>query len=83
VCVATSSSPVSVCARCISWIGSGPLHCERMRSTHPSREGPQGVRGRNFDHAKIGALGWEPHVSLIDGLKITYDWVEDLVRESS
>jgi nucleoside-diphosphate-sugar epimerase len=37
---------------------------------------PQGVRGRNSDNTLIRArLGWEPHVTLKEGLVATYDWV--------
>ncbi len=39
---------------------------------------PQGVRGRNADISlarKI--LGWEPHISLEDGLTRTYNWIEE------
>jgi len=44
--------------------------------------GPQGVRGRNSDNNRLRqVLGWEPAVSLEDGLKITYDWIERQVRE--
>ncbi|MCD9188079.1 MAG: NAD-dependent epimerase/dehydratase family protein [Pyrinomonadaceae bacterium] len=46
-------------------------------------DGPQGVRGRNSDNSKLReVLGWEPSISLEDGLKITYDWIESQVRES-
>ena len=45
-------------------------------------DGPQGVRGRNSDNEKLrGVLGWEPQISLEDGLKITYQWIEEQVRE--
>jgi nucleoside-diphosphate-sugar epimerase len=45
-------------------------------------EGPQGVRGRNSDNDKLReVLGWEPQISLEDGLKTTYDWIEEQVRE--
>jgi GDP-D-mannose 3',5'-epimerase len=38
---------------------------------------PQGVRGRNSDNTRLRAvLGWEPAVSLEDGLTHTYRWIE-------
>jgi GDP-D-mannose 3',5'-epimerase len=43
--------------------------------------GPQGVRGRNSDNSRLrSVLGWEPQVSLEDGLARTYGWIEDQVR---
>ena len=43
--------------------------------------GPQGVRGRNSDNARLrAALGWEPRISLEEGLKRTYAWVREEVR---
>ena len=46
-------------------------------------DGPQGVRGRNSDNTKLReVLGWEPHVSLEDGLRRTYRWIEAQVKES-
>jgi GDP-D-mannose 3',5'-epimerase len=45
-------------------------------------DGPQGVRGRNSDNTKLReVLGWEPAISLEDGLAITYKWIEQQVRE--
>ncbi|HYM91049.1 MAG TPA: NAD-dependent epimerase/dehydratase family protein [bacterium] len=43
---------------------------------------PQGVRGRNSDNTKLRrVLGWEPRVSLEEGLARTYRWIrEQLVR---
>ena len=39
--------------------------------------GPEGVRGRNSDNARIlERLGWEPTVRLADGLRITYEWIK-------
>lgn len=44
-------------------------------------DGPQGVRGRNSDNTKLReVLGWEPAISLEDGLAKTYAWIEDQVR---
>lgn len=46
-------------------------------------DGPQGVRGRNSDNTKLReVLGWEPQISLEDGLRTTYNWIESQVRET-
>ena len=46
-------------------------------------DGPQGVRGRNSDNTKLReVLGWEPQISLEDGLKKTYEWIEAQVKVS-
>lgn len=43
--------------------------------------GPQGVRGRNSDNTRLRAvLGWEPGISLEEGLARTYAWIEAQVR---
>lgn len=43
--------------------------------------GPQGVRGRNSDNTRLRqVLGWEPQVSLEEGLARTYEWIEGQVR---
>jgi GDP-D-mannose 3',5'-epimerase len=43
--------------------------------------GPQGVRGRNSDNSRIRkVLGWEPTMSLEDGLAPTYRWIEKRIR---
>ena len=37
---------------------------------------PQGVRGRNSDNTKLRlVLGWEPQISLEEGLTRTYRWI--------
>jgi GDP-D-mannose 3',5'-epimerase len=47
-------------------------------------EGPQGVRGRNSDNSKLREiLGWEPQISLEDGLVPTYRWIEEQVARSA
>jgi GDP-D-mannose 3', 5'-epimerase len=47
-------------------------------------EGPQGVRGRNSDNSRLrDVLGWEPDVSLEDGLEPTYRWIEEQVERSA
>lgn len=46
-------------------------------------DGPQGVRGRNSDNTRLRrVLGWEPQISLEDGLARTYTWIESQVREA-
>jgi GDP-D-mannose 3',5'-epimerase len=43
-------------------------------------EAPKGVRGRNSENALIRErLGWEPSVSLHEGMEATYAWVYDQV----
>lgn len=38
---------------------------------------PQGVRGRNSDNSRLRkVLGWEPTISLAQGLVPTYRWIE-------
>ena len=47
-------------------------------------EGPQGVRGRNSDNTKLReVLGWEPEISLEDGLAQTYQWIKAQVMEKN
>ena len=42
---------------------------------------PQGVRGRNADLTKVRKqIGWEPKVSLEEGLAKTYKWIEKQVK---
>lgn len=44
---------------------------------------PQGVRGRTSDNRLCRSmLGWEPTVSLLQGLEPTYRWVYDQVKKT-
>jgi GDP-D-mannose 3',5'-epimerase len=44
--------------------------------------GPQGVRGRNSDNTRLQeVLGWQPEISLEEGLRRTYAWIEGEVRK--
>jgi nucleoside-diphosphate-sugar epimerase len=44
-------------------------------------DGPMGVRGRNSDNSRLReVLGWEPQISLEDGLARTYEWIEAQVK---
>ena len=45
-------------------------------------EGPVGVLGRYQKFDKIRELGWVPKVSIEDGLRKTYDWVEKQAESS-
>jgi GDP-D-mannose 3', 5'-epimerase len=46
-------------------------------------DAPQGVRGRNSDNTMINQIyGWEPSVSLADGLAETYAWVHEQVKRA-
>lgn len=45
--------------------------------------GPQGVRGRNSDNRLIyEKLGWKPTQPLVAGLKNTYAWIAEQVKQS-
>jgi len=46
--------------------------------------GPQGVRGRSSDNEFIEqSLGWKPKENLIDGLKVTYEWIDQLNKDQN
>ncbi len=44
--------------------------------------GPMGVRGRNSDNTRLReVLKWEPQISLEEGLRRTYAWIEQQVAK--
>lgn len=44
-------------------------------------DAPQGVRGRNSDNTMFREIyGWEPSISLRDGLERTYSWIYDQLQ---
>jgi GDP-D-mannose 3',5'-epimerase len=44
---------------------------------------PQGVRGRNSDNTRLKqVLGWEPKISLEQGLQVTYMWIEGELKKT-
>lgn len=44
---------------------------------------PQGVRGRNSDNTLLNrVLGWEPSITLEQGLETTYRWIEEELRKA-
>ncbi|MFC1669668.1 NAD-dependent epimerase/dehydratase family protein [Spirochaetota bacterium] len=46
-------------------------------------EGPVGVQARYFNNNKIESTGWKSKVSLIEGLKKTYTWIEGQVKNAN
>jgi nucleoside-diphosphate-sugar epimerase len=45
--------------------------------------GPQGVRGRNSDNRRLReVLGWEPSITLRQGLSRTYPWIEGELQKA-
>jgi GDP-D-mannose 3', 5'-epimerase len=56
---------------------------KQIRRRH-NLSAPQGVRGRNSDNTRLRqVLGWEPEVSLEEGLGRTYRWIEHMVRQGA
>ena len=44
-------------------------------------DAPQGVRGRNSDNTLFHQIyGWEPSISLKEGLEKTYAWIYDQLK---
>ncbi len=63
--------------------GAQVTEIARVEITKKHIDGPQGVRGRNSDNTKLReVLGWEPGISLEEGLKGTYQWIESQVEET-
>jgi GDP-D-mannose 3', 5'-epimerase len=61
--------------------------CEAIAGVQLKRtyllDAPLGVRGRNSDNDRIRAeLGWEPSITLADGLERTYAWIHDQMVRS-
>jgi GDP-D-mannose 3', 5'-epimerase len=53
-----------------------------LKKQHDSSK-PQGVRGRNSDNTLLNSvLGWQPTISLEQGLKTTYRWIESELRKA-
>ena len=44
-------------------------------------DGPLGVNGRNSDNSLIKkTIDWEPKMPLVQGLEVTYGWIEAQVQ---
>jgi len=53
---------------------------KKLKIVHIS--GPEGVRGRNSDNAKImEKIGWVPNISLEDGMRRTYHWIKEQMKK--
>jgi len=57
------------------------ISTKRITTEH-DLSAPEGVKGRNADLTLVKkVLGWEPQVSLEEGMEKTYRWVEPLVEK--
>lgn len=57
----------------------GAVHFKRVYNT----SAPKGVQGRNSDNTLFRSLtGWEPGITLHDGITLTYPWIYDQVIRS-
>jgi GDP-D-mannose 3', 5'-epimerase len=45
-------------------------------------EGPVGVKSRNFSNARIHSTGWQAQYFLMDGISLTYPWVDAQVKKN-
>jgi nucleoside-diphosphate-sugar epimerase len=55
---------------------------KRLKKRHDLSK-PQGVRGRNSDNTELNrVLRWEPTITLEEGLKTTYRWIEEELRKT-
>jgi GDP-D-mannose 3', 5'-epimerase len=63
------------------------LVCEvagKRLSRRHNLTGPQGVRGRNSENTRLRkVLGWEPRLTLKEGLRKTYPWIEQELRKAN
>ena len=56
---------------------------KRFKKVHDLSK-PQGVRGRNSDNSRLrSVLGWEPSITLEQGLVPTYTWIAAEVLKKS
>lgn len=55
---------------------------KKIRKTH-QLDKPQGVRGRNSDNTLCKkVIGWEPKISLEEGLKRNYQWIRENINRT-
>ena len=67
----------------INQLASMAINLSDTNSIYINVEGPIGVNGRNSDNSIIRSeLGWEPQVSLEEGLKLTYEWILEREKQS-
>jgi len=54
---------------------------KKIEKTH-NLSAPEGVKGRNADLTLVKkVLGWEPQISLEEGMARTYQWIKARVEE--
>ena len=54
---------------------------KKISKTH-NLSAPVGVQGRNADLTLVKkTLGWEPQVSLEDGMARTYKWIKEMLEK--
>lgn len=74
-CASCSQAVLSVCVSCALVSRLQKLPIKHI-------PGPEGVRGRNSDNTLIlEKLGWQPTVSLRDGLRMTYFWIKGQIEQ--
>lgn len=52
----------------------------RKLVTRKTVPGPVGVQSRNFSNERIYTTGWRPIFTLMDGIQLTYPWIEKQVK---
>ncbi len=62
-------------AQTVAKVAGKTIHLKHVK-------GPVGVQSRNFSNARIYSLGWQAKVSLEDGIRHTYPWIEEQVNKA-
>jgi nucleoside-diphosphate-sugar epimerase len=82
------SEPVNIGSSELVTINELVSLCEEIAGVRLRRrylaDAPQGVRGRNSDNTRVRAeLGWEPSISLRDGMAATFEWIYDQLASNA
>jgi len=81
-CEHLNATPVNLGSSEMITINELVAHAEEIGGVRLKRkylhDAPRGVAGRSSDNTMIsGILGWEPSILVRDGLKTTYEWIEE------